>query len=167
MLFKAITLSAISSLAIAHAQDTDMSSTMEADVPALEAPEVETTEVQTIAKEDLAVIAQTEITAGDLDADEALTQDEFLASAAVAETTSPDMMAEAGEAEVTTDDVSASAYLIAKFDQISGGDGSLTADELETALSDDFAQADMDGNAVLEGEEVNVFAALRAGKPAL
>ena len=70
------------------------------------------------------------------------------------------------EAETSTADepVKPATYLREKFAAMSRGDGELTSPEYETALKDDFAAADQDGDDVLTGAEIDTFAALRKGE---
>ncbi len=118
----------------------------------------------------------------DMDQDAALNQEEFVALAnAEVEANdtleSAEMTAEmpaesdvlSGEDMAATPDVEmdadASAYLIAKFQEISGDDGEISETEFAEAVEADFEQADQDANDVLEGDEIETFANLRQGKP--
>ncbi|MBB4659049.1 hypothetical protein [Parvularcula dongshanensis] len=151
---------------------------------------VETAETQPAAsglsEEDALTQARNEFAEADADGDDLLTQEEFVAimSAAgdagvsAAMTTSADaeagmsdtVVAEADAADEGSDvtpsesGMTASDYLVAKFAMIAGDDGSLSLDELEDARRSDFADADMDGNAMLEDDEVENFAALKSGR---
>ena len=78
-------------------------------------------------------------------------------------------MAEAGtdaEPAVQTRELTPSDYLTAKFEMISGVDGQLSLDEFESAQAADFEAADADGDARLDEEEAQAFAALKTGRAA-
>ena len=119
-----------------------------------------------IAIADVAQIAETEFASADVDGNAALTEEEYVAIAS--EGSSSGAGGLAGDADMMADRVSgpisASAYLTARFEVISGDDAQLSLDEYETALSNDFVAADGDGNEVLEGDELDLFTALRRGE---
>ena len=69
-----------------------------------------------------------------------------------------------GEPMTETRELSPSDYLTAKFETISGVDGQLSLEELETAHSADFEAADADGDDVLDADEAEAFAALTTGR---
>ena len=98
--------------------------------------------------------AETEAATADAETGEA-------AGTEVAEAEAPE-----DEAEPRTEmrEVGPSDYLTAKFENISGVDGELSLEELERAEEADFAEADSNGDAVLEGDEVQAYASLKTGR---
>lgn len=123
---------------------------------------------ETVTKEDLSTMANKTIKTADKNGDQVLDQEEFLATAEASSEIEMEILEKTeGSVKMAESDMSASSYLIARFESISGDDGQITSDELETVLEVDFAEADSDQNDVLEGEEVQKFAALlKKGKPA-
>lgn len=126
-------------------------------------------------EEDVTAETEDEFEIADADGDGNLTQEEFVT--AMTETQEigegdqdpalePSLRGEGEPAEAGTALPTASEYLIAKFQSISGDDDTVTAEELKEARMKDFAEADADGDDVLKGEEVATYAALKSGKTA-
>jgi hypothetical protein len=132
---------------------------------AYDAPKLE------IAEEDVTAEVKDEFEIADADSDGALSQEEFVTAMGdpqpLGEGDEDPAFAPEGEpAEAGTVLPTASEYLIAKFQSISGDDGEVTAEELEEARKKDFSEADVDGDDVLTGEEVDIYAALKSGRTA-
>ncbi|WP_031555164.1 EF-hand domain-containing protein [Parvularcula oceani] len=112
--------------------------------------------------------ARNEFAEADKDGDEQLTREEFVTAmettvGAEGEAASEEAQAQ-GEEPAPRSDLDASDYLVAKFAMIAGDDGTLTLEELEDARRTDFADADRNGDEVLEGEEVTEYAQRKAGR---
>ena len=145
------------------AQETDLEARIETQIA-----EIDSTAVDAIAK--------TEFEAADADGDDAVTEEEFVTAGLQAQgeideamdmaaTSETEWGAETeAEEDLGESPTSASAYLRERFALISNGDGELTDDEMTTAIRQDFYAADSDADDKLTGAEVEVFAALRAGK---
>lgn len=147
------------------AQETELDTALETQIA-----EIDSTAVDAIAK--------TEFEAADADGDDAVTEEEFVMAGleAQGETEQAMDMAATSETEWGADveteaeedlgesPTSASAYLRERYALISNGDGELTDEEMATAIRQDFYAADSDADDKLTGAEVEVFAALRAGK---
>ncbi len=156
MLLRILALSVAGSAIGATAQD-EMGALLTASEPAPAAVEEQAT-ADEIAMADVALLAEAVFVAADLNGDDKVDEQEFVAQG---EAAAP---APTGEETAT---LSAADYLVAKFKAISGEDHEVPADELTLAYGADFQTADVDQNDVLEGEELAVFAALRRGEPAL
>jgi hypothetical protein len=118
---------------------------------------------QTLDRAQVTVLAEAVFEAADADGDDVVTEEEFVAQADAAS-------AEPATAEtspVVAGDQTASRYLIAKFVEISGDDGEISVEELAAAYADDFDSADTNQDEVLEGAEIERFAALRRGEQVL
>ena len=145
-----------------------------------------------LAEDEALAEAREMFSAADRDGDEVLSADEFVAAmrptADAIKSTSEPLVAqvetevepaetqgestenegeEAVLAEAETEaEVTPSDYLTAKFEMISGVDGQLSLDEFESAQAADFEAADADGDARLDEEEAQAFAALKTGRAA-
>ncbi|MEM9988900.1 MAG: hypothetical protein AAF723_05205 [Pseudomonadota bacterium] len=118
-----------------------------------------------IAESDVPAIAQATFNSADANGDAVLDESEFVALVAPApEAQFQSEAAMEGDVAIET---TPSAYLIAKFQDISGDDAAVSADEFQTAMAKDFDAADSDDNATLEGEEIQAFAAMQRGEPQL
>ena len=169
-----LTVAAVSALAIST-QDISATTDLEIEAP-VDLTAEQTVDVELtgeILKTDLEVIAKTEFEAADANGDMTVTEEEFVTAGLEAEG-AIDPMAEVLEGEIkgeidgdmATEEVqpTAAEYLRTRFAAISQGDGELTGVELETALEEEFAAADEDGDEILTGAEVQTFASLRKGK---
>lgn len=175
-MFTLLTMAAVSGLALS-AQDITTDTQLEVDAPVDLKAELstETGSTDEIAKTDVMTIAKAEFEAADVNGDMTVTEDEYVTAALTAEKMastddSLDQELAGGEQEkiVSADEeMTAAAYLRARFAAISLGDGELTGVELESALSQEFAAADENGDDKLTGEEVQTFASIRRGETIL
>lgn len=157
MFVKTLALSTLALTTYAVAQDAPATAPQEETAAPVElAPATEETESLTLeAVDELTTVA---FNAADEDADGELTQEEFVTMTASVQII-PE--SETEEAEMT----SAAEYLVAKFEAIAKDQETISKDDIEKAVYDDFAAADLDGDMRLEGNEISEFDARRTGQP--